>query len=60
MSLHIERREFLKQAILAGTATASLGSFGQLRSALAAEKSPNEKLNLAFIGVAKGRITLIN
>jgi len=52
MSLHIERREFLKQAILAGTATASLGSFGQLRSALAAEKSPNEKLNLAFIGVA--------
>ena len=52
MSLHIERREFLKQAILAGTATASLGSFGQLRPALATQKSPNEKLNLAFVGVA--------
>ncbi len=51
MSRHLERREFLKQALLAGTATASLGTFGSLRPLLAA-KGPNEKLNIACIGVA--------
>jgi hypothetical protein len=51
MSQHLERREFLKQALLAGTATATVGTFGSLRPVLAAT-SPNEKLNLACIGVA--------
>lgn len=51
MSEHLERREFLRQAILAGTATMSAGAFVRTRPALAA-KSPNEKLNLGCIGVA--------
>lgn len=51
MSRQLERREFLKQALLAGTATATFGTLGGLRPVLAA-RSPNEKLNLACIGVA--------
>jgi len=45
------RRDFLKQAMLAGTATLSAGSLLSARPALAA-RGPNEKLNLACIGVA--------
>ena len=51
MSEHLERREFLRKAILAGTATLSAGTLVRPRPALAA-RSPNEKLNLACIGVA--------
>jgi len=53
MSQHLERREFLRRAVLAGTSTLAVGS-GMLRaprSAFAA-KGPNEKLNLACVGVA--------
>jgi predicted dehydrogenase len=51
MSEHLERREFLRQAVLAGTATLSAGALVNPRPALAA-KGPNEKLNLGCIGVA--------
>jgi predicted dehydrogenase len=51
MSEHLERREFLKQAVLAGTATMAAGTIVRPRRVLAA-KSPNEKLNLGCIGVA--------
>jgi predicted dehydrogenase len=51
MSEHLERREFLRRAVLAGTATLSAGAIGGARPALAA-KGPNEKLNLGCIGVA--------
>ena len=53
MAEHLERREFLRRAVLAGTTTLAVGSSPLLRSrpALAA-KGPNEKLNLACIGVA--------
>ena len=51
MSQHLERREFLRQAVLAGTATLAAGTVADPRPALAA-KSPNEKLNLGCIGVA--------
>ncbi|MEX2113365.1 MAG: Gfo/Idh/MocA family oxidoreductase [Pirellulales bacterium] len=53
MSQHLQRREFLRRAVLAGTTTLAVGS-GELlrpRTALAA-KGPNEKLNLGCIGVA--------
>ena len=60
MSEHLERREFLRQAILAGTATMSAGALVRTRPALAA-KSPNEKLNLGCIGVAnKGKHNIDN
>jgi predicted dehydrogenase len=51
MGDHVERREFIKAALLAGTATASSNI---LNTSYAAEgsKSPNEKLNLGVIGVA--------
>lgn len=51
MAMHLERREFLKQALLAGTATATVGVWGRTQPAIAA-RSPNEKLNLACVGVA--------
>ncbi len=53
MSEHLERREFLRRAVLAGTTTLAVGSGAALRprAALAA-KGPNEKLNLGCIGVA--------
>ncbi|MEX0676463.1 MAG: Gfo/Idh/MocA family oxidoreductase [Pirellulales bacterium] len=60
MSEHLERREFLRQAVLAGTATLSAGALVRPRRALAA-KSPNEKLNLGCIGVAnKGKHNIDN
>ncbi len=53
MSEHFERREFLKRAVLAGTATLAVGSGAALRPRTAfAAKGPNEKLNLGCIGVA--------
>ncbi len=53
MSQHLQRREFLRRAVLAGTTTFAVGSGALLRprTALAA-KGPNEKLNLGCIGVA--------
>jgi predicted dehydrogenase len=51
MSEHLQRREFLRQAVLAGTTTMASGMLVHPRPALAA-KSPNEKLNLACVGVA--------
>jgi predicted dehydrogenase len=51
MSEHLERREFLRQALLAGTATLAAPVLARPRTALAA-KGPNEKLNLGCIGVA--------
>ncbi len=51
MSVHLERREFLRQALLAGTATLTAGAFVRPERALAA-RGPNEKLNLACVGVA--------
>src|SRR5262245_3856047 len=60
MSEHLQRREFLRQAMLAGTATLTAGSLLRSSRALAA-RSPNEKLNLACIGVAnKGRHNIDN
>jgi predicted dehydrogenase len=48
----LRRREFLQAAIAAGTAAAT-GSLAQISSLHAKEqRSPNEKLNLAVIGVA--------
>ncbi len=66
MTDHTSRRDFLKRAILAGTATAAVGDFasGSQRTALAEEsprpsRSANEKLNIGIIGVAgKGRSNL--
>jgi predicted dehydrogenase len=52
MSDHLQRREFLRRAMAAGTATMAAGTFARPRPALAAAKSPNEKLNLGCIGVA--------
>ncbi|MEX2119186.1 MAG: Gfo/Idh/MocA family oxidoreductase [Pirellulales bacterium] len=51
---HLDRREFLRQAALAGTAAASVGTLGSsiTRPARAASRSPNEKLNIGMIGVA--------
>jgi predicted dehydrogenase len=57
------RREFLRKAMLAGTAVPAAGLLGSaLRTACAAgRKSPNERLNLAIIGVAaKGEDNLNN
>ncbi len=59
----LSRREFLRQAVLAGTAAASVAS--SVRPADARDnskrkrKSPNEKLNIGVIGVAnRGRANL--
>lgn len=55
----VSRREFLRRAALAGTVTATAGSF--TLQTLAASRSPNEKLNLGIIGVAaQGRYNLDN
>ncbi|REK05411.1 MAG: gfo/Idh/MocA family oxidoreductase [Planctomycetota bacterium] len=51
MSKNLQRREFLKAALLAGTATATTTLSLRSRPVLAA-RSPNEKLNLGCIGVA--------
>ncbi len=53
MSQHLERREFLKRAVVAGTSTLAVGAAAvhAPRTALAA-KGPNEKLNLGCVGVA--------
>ena len=59
MSEHLERREFLRQAVLAGTATMAVSTFGGAQRALAA-RGPNEKLNLACIGVANKGADNIN
>jgi predicted dehydrogenase len=59
MSEHLERREFLRQAMLAGTATLASGGLWSPRPALAA-RGPNEKLNLACIGVANKGADNIN
>src|SRR5262245_45576985 len=59
MSEILERREFLRQALLAGTATLAAGTLTQTRPALAA-RGPNEKLNLACIGVANKGADNIN
>ncbi len=59
MSKHLERREFLRQAFLAGTATVAAGALGVPGRVLAA-RSPNEKLNLACIGVANKGADNIN
>jgi predicted dehydrogenase len=47
-----DRREFLRRAIAAGTATAAMGSATTLWAAGKPERSPNEKLNIGVIGVA--------
>ena len=53
MSEHLQRREFLRQAVLAGTTTLAAGTdlSTHPRPAVAAN-GPNEKLNLGCIGVA--------
>ena len=48
--LHQARRNFLKRAVLAGTATTLAGPATILR-AQTTEQSPNEKLNIGCIGV---------
>ncbi len=59
-SEHLERREFLRRAVLAGTTTFSAAAIARPLRALAAP-GPNEKLNLACIGVAnKGRHNIDN
>lgn len=50
MKYPLSRREFLRQAALAGTATAVAGNL--IRPTMAAPRSPNEKLNIGVIGVA--------
>ena len=50
MSHAHSRREFLRQAMLAGTATTMVGT-STVRRVVAAAKSPHEKLNIACIGV---------
>jgi len=59
MSHQVERREFLRQALLAGTATMTAGAWLRPQTAMAA-KGPNEKLNLACIGVANKGADNIN
>jgi predicted dehydrogenase len=46
------RRQFLRQAIAAGTASGALGLLGAPRPTLARPRSPNERLNIGVIGVA--------
>jgi len=53
MHQSLSRREFLRQAAAAGTATVAIGSMATTPTpSLAARKSPNEKLNIGIIGVA--------
>ncbi len=52
MTDFLSRREFIKAALAAGTAIPALPMMGGTPAAAAARKSPNEKLNLAIIGVA--------
>jgi predicted dehydrogenase len=59
MSEHLERREFLRRAVLAGTATVTAGTLLRPQTVLAA-RGPNEKLNLACIGVANKGADNIN
>ena len=59
MSEHLERREFFRQALLAGTAAWTAGSIIPSRLVLAA-RGPNEKLNLACVGVANKGADNIN
>jgi predicted dehydrogenase len=59
MSEHLERREFLRQAVLAGTATLTASALVRPQTALAA-RGPNEKLNLGCIGVANKGLDNIN
>jgi predicted dehydrogenase len=59
MSEQLERREFLRRAMLAGTATLTPMALVASRSALAA-RTPNEKLNLACVGVANKGADNIN
>ncbi len=59
MSEHFQRREFLRQAVLAGTATLASGSLVRVQPALAA-RGPNEKLNLGCVGVANKGADNIN
>lgn len=59
MSEHLERREFLRQAVLAGTTAWAIGSAMPTPLAHAA-RSPNEKLNLACVGVANKGADNIN
>jgi len=49
-----DRRQFLLEALRAGTATAALGTLAEpsVAPATAAVRSPNEKLNIGCIGVA--------
>ena len=56
---HLERREFLREAVLAGTAAFAAGTLMRPRQALA-NRGPNEKLNLACIGVANKGADNIN
>ncbi|MBI3840012.1 MAG: Gfo/Idh/MocA family oxidoreductase [Planctomycetia bacterium] len=61
MSEHLERREFLRQAVLAGTATLTAGALVVRPHAALASRGPNEKLNLGCIGVAnKGEDNINN
>ena len=52
MSDTMSRREFLRAAAAAGTAIPAVAAWSPARAANEAPKSPNEKLNLAIIGVA--------
>src|SRR5690348_17877979 len=59
MSSRHNRREFLKQSVLAGSAFVGAGFFSS--RALAEGKSPNEKLNIGMIGTAnQARFTIGN
>ena len=61
MSEHLERREFLRRAVLAGTTTLAAGTgLSHLARPALAAKGPNEKLNLACIGVANKGADNIN
>ena len=46
------RREFLRQALLAGTATATARLYARPAPVMARPRSPNERLNIGCIGVA--------
>ena len=48
MPSHLTRRQFVRHAVLAGSAAAGAGAI--TRPALSASRSPNEKLNIAVIG----------
>lgn len=50
MSLHPSRRDFLKTTSAAGAAILAGGAFSEL--AAVEPKSPNEKLNIGFVGTA--------